>query len=703
MKTDNSLNFEKLNNNLAESYFNVLELLSKSTDDYLFYCDMSGSRIRFFGDINEKYALGGSDNDYDSFDALLKVVHPADREILKAEFNLILSGEKDVHDVEYRWITKAGESVWLSCRGKVVRADDGSAIAMVGRVSHEALRHLYNPLTGLFNQLRLIPDLKKYLAEKTYNTLMLVDIDDLSVINLSHGRKHGDNLLKLLASELEKISSASAVYHAERNYFAVCLNTSGDEETMSIYKKICSSLNDKCTVSAGIVPIDSLVFADESSLFDSAKVILRKAKLKGKNDIEFYSSEEIKKKISSVELIEEFTESINNDYRGFYLTFQPQLKAGNYDIFCAEALLRYTSKSGKLIYPDVFIPVLEQSGLINSVGLWVLKTALIQCREWRKFHKDMRISVNFSIVQLKDEYIVDKVLGVLEEVDMPGSALTIEITESIPALDMERLSDVIFHFKTAGIQIAIDDFGTGYSNLAYLKNLDVDEIKIDRMFVKDIQEDTYNFRLVSNTMDFAKSNSIRICCEGVETAKELAVLETRSPDLFQGYLFDKPCSAEEITQSYINSDSLKYQDRSKFLEELYKYKESYGSINFDPRDILRETDVGLWIIRVNKAEGYSELYVDDTMEKLMSIDKKYSPRECYDYWISKVSAEYTEYIHKNLEHMQSADKVVQLQYKWIHPELGEVLVRSSGRHVKDADGFVIIEGYHKIMENIEEA
>ena len=584
----------------VKNYVNVLEILSRSTDDFLFLLDIKRDENLFFGDVDRNYSLHSEGKITNTIAEMLEIVHPCDRDAVAQDLKEISEGRKNVHNMDYRWINRRGQVVWINCRGKVISDGNGNPYVMIGRVSESTLKHLYNPLTGLFNKNKMMSDLKAESSLMDHGYFMLVDIDDLTVINLSHGRKYGDDLLKNLANELESIPYVKKIYHLEQQYFGVFLDVASEQDVQCIYSQIQQAMLDKCLLSAGVVPMDNNVFFNENNLYDSAKIILKNAKSRGKNVLKIFSDEEIKHKVYSVELLEELQESVRNDYEGFYINYQPQLKAGNYDIYSIEALIRYKSKSGKNVFPDEFIPLLEQSRLIDQVGLWILENSLIQCRKWRKHIKDLRISVNFSTVQFRDKYVIDNVLGVLKKTDMPGDVLTIEITESIPLNEINHFSNIIRCFKAEGIQIAIDDFGTGYSNIGYLKQLDVDEIKIDRMFVKGIEEDTYNYKVISNILEFAKMNSIRVCCEGVENVRELAVLESLSPDIVQGYLFDKPCEPWYFEQGYIDSESERYRKRAEFTCGLYQYKEKMGIISFNPKDILRETNVGLWVIRISE-------------------------------------------------------------------------------------------------------
>ena len=168
--------------------------------------------------------------------------------------------------------------------------------------------------------------------------------------------------------------------------------------------------------------------------------------------------------------------------------------------------------------------------------------------------------------------MAEEVLDKLRRVDLPGEALTIEITETVELHNNEQFRNTIKALKSFHINFAIDDFGTGYSNLGYLKQLNIDEIKIDRVFVSGIEKDTYNHKLISNVLEFAKVNSIRTCCEGVENMEELIILELLFPDVIQGYLFDKPNKPEAIERTYICPETEEYASRIAFLGKIQEYR-----------------------------------------------------------------------------------------------------------------------------------
>ena len=682
-----------------ETTLKLIETINRSTDDYLFIWDINADTRWFFGDIDKYYDIRTNDSETNSTPELLKVIHPADSAAVLKSLNEIASGKKEIHNMDYRWINRKGETVWINCHGTVIKDDNGMPYLMIGRVSEENLRHLYNPLTSLWNKNKLREDLKSKL-EQSKGYLMLLDIDGLAAINLSHGRDYGDKLLKEIAALFENLENVGAAYHVDHKYFSLILDVNSEDAVREVYQKIKEEFQEKCTFTASAVPIDKSLFFDETQLMDSINLTLKKAKGISNNRIEFFSREDLSEKIASLALLEELTVSVDNDCEGFEIYYQPQVKAGTYNIYGIEALLRYTSKTRGRVFPDEFIPALEQSRLIKQVGMWVLKGALSQCKKWREFLPELHVSVNFSAMQFEDANLSEKVIMALKEADLPGEALTVEITESMEIHNSEQLISTIKDLKSYNINFAIDDFGTGYSNLGYLKQLNIDEIKIDRVFVSGVEKDTYNHKLISNVIEFAKGNAIRTCLEGVESTKELVTLELLLPDIIQGYLFDKPNTPDMIEKTYVDSSADEYKQRMEFVNKLYEFKEKMGIIHFDPKDILRENEVGLWKMRMNKEENHYELHIDEIMEKTLAFDVKHTPKECYDYWYSNIHPDYLEYVNKNIERMITGEKAVQIEFLWRHSNLGDVMVRFSGRRVNNSDGMIVLDGYHRIIADV---
>lgn len=441
----------------------------------------------------------------------------------------------------------------MNCRGTVQKDENGQPFAIIGRISDAVLRCKVDVVTGMFNSVKMTEDFKKMFSADSDGFLMFLGVDNLKNINIVSGREQGNSILRSVAGVLENVMDNShRIYRLDGDSFGVCIPSATKEEVQTIYEKIQKETSAYCTLSAGAVSFLDCSERDIGRLYQYAEEALDKAKKAGKNRLSFFSEEDYQRKIAIIELEKELERSVENGCNGFSLVYQSQIKSGSYQLFGAEVLLRYDSPGSGRVMPDQFIPLLERTGLICQVGNWVLEKALAQCSKWRKSMPDFHISVNMSYVQLKHEDIKAQVIEILKQSGLPGSALTLEVTESMQLQDFRYFNEIFSEWRNAGIEVSVDDFGTGYSSLGYLKNLEIDEIKIDRCFVRGIQNSSYNYRLLSSILALVSETQIQVCCEGVEEKEELQALERLKPNLLQGYLFSKPCKREEFEKLYFD-------------------------------------------------------------------------------------------------------------------------------------------------------
>ena len=531
-----------------EEYSRVFEILNESTEDFLFIHDVKKNQNRFFGNIDAHYAIREPGSLTNTLEEMYRVVHPADLPLLVEDLARVERGEQDQHNLNYRWINKDGKTVWISCRGKVIRSEAGEAEILIGRVSEETLRHLYNPLTAVGNKVKFREDSEVILKSQRCFA-MLIDIDGLAAINLHYGRAFGDSILKETAERLESYPRVKRVYHVDHNNFLAVVSARTESEVESVFSKLSDDMNDKCGYRCGALPISRRLFSSADDLMDAANMTLMRAK-DSDEDILFFSSDQTVERLEAFALLEELYQSAEGDFSDFSLVYQPIFKKDG-TLASLEALLRYNSPTRGRVMPGEFIPLLESSKLIRKVGAWVLRTALTDLKEWRKTLPELTVSVNFSSVQLEDSHIADQVMRILEDVGVPASALTVEFTESRSLVNNDRLKSTLHYLKTAGVKYSLDDFGTGYSNVAYLATLEIDEIKIDRSFVSGITPGSYNYELVSSVSRFAKTAGIKVVAEGIETEEELKLLRDLGIDLYQGFLLERPISVEDLTRKYL--------------------------------------------------------------------------------------------------------------------------------------------------------
>jgi len=245
--------------------------------------------------------------------------------------------------------------------------------------------------------------------------------------------------------------------------------------------------------------------------------------------------------------------SLENDLRyalerkQLFVHYQPIVEFQSERVINAEALLRWRHPTRGLVPPDEFIPLAEETGLIKSLGEWVLRTACAQAQAWRAMDLPVfGVSVNLSSGQLKREFARDTVATVLEETGLSPNLLTFEITESLIMEDAEEAITNLHAIREMGVGLSIDDFGTGYSSLSYLKRLPVDSVKIDRSFVHDVTVDPEDASLADAIIALAHNLGLKVIAEGVETKEQLDFLRSRGCDLYQGYYFAKPMTAKEF-------------------------------------------------------------------------------------------------------------------------------------------------------------
>lgn len=678
-----------------DKYCQLLQSLKDSTDDYLFLLNLEDGYIRFFGGSDTQFSVAEGQRLSSGVSDMLSFVHSKDHGLVKQALAAVLNRETETVNVNFRMHNNMR---WVNCRGTVINEETESHFVLIGRLSQNAVQHLYNPVTTLFNKAKLTQDLRGK-NTNPFAYLMLMDIDNLSEINLKHGSVYGDNILKILAETLEDRFSMWQIFHAEKDRFAVLLENGTNKEVEKVFEEIRTAMTGKCTVSAAVVPNDQSLFISAENIYDYAVQTLINAKRAGKGQLIFFSKQNILEKLAAVALYEELEESVKHGCDGFSLVYQPQIRDEDYAIVSAEALLRFNSRTKGHIYPDQFIPVLEQTGLIHDVGIWVLGQALEKCKQWRNTLPEFKISVNLSPKQLEKNKVAAQIKKLLTKYGLPGDALILEITESTQLDGNEDVYALLAKLKQAGVQIAIDDFGTGYSNLGNLKHIHASILKVDRVFIRSIKENGYNYHLIRNVIEFARSNDLKVCLEGVETGDELLVLSGLHPDTYQGYLFEKPIPANELESKYLLEDSQEYANRLQQIDQLLKEKRHAPVVKMETKTILQGVNIGLWIIRINTKSGSGELYTDSKMKELLGVDDNITPEACYDHWQKNIQPEYISAVTAMVEEMKNTDNVIQVEYSWNHPQRGEIVVRCTGRCVEHGNDVVTFEGFHRVISD----
>jgi len=286
-------------------------------------------------------------------------------------------------------------------------------------------------------------------------------------------------------------------------------------------------------------------------LSEYASHSLKYAKKLGRNRIVFFSRAILEQEMRSLELVELLRESIERQFEGFELVYQPQIAVDTRHVVGAEALARWTCTKYGPVSPGEFIPLLEQSGLIVPLGSWVLYHAVEQCRKWCELKPDFHMSINLSYRQLLEGDIVANIQETLEALHVQPGNVTLELTETYLIKEDAGTRDILEKMKKMGINLAMDDFGIGYSSLFSLKNIPVDIVKIDRGFVKGITSDLFNATFVRAITELCHDVGKKVCLEGVETKEEYDVVKNSGLELIQGFYFGYPINAEMFEKQWL--------------------------------------------------------------------------------------------------------------------------------------------------------
>jgi diguanylate cyclase (GGDEF)-like protein len=501
-------------------------------------------------------------------------IHPEDIERFS---NAIFASASALHvwNDQYRVQHPARGEIWLECHATPERLADGGTLwyGYVWEItdrkrSEDQIRQLalYDPLTGLANR-RLLRDRMEHalVFAKRSNingAVLMLDLDNFKALNDTEGHDVGDALLVEVARRIGKhVRASDTIARLGGDEFVVVLErlagsrTDAQQQALRVAHTIQQALNQPYELAHGAHPYQTSVsigvcFFDDSStsidhLLRQADIGMFEAKEAGRNRVCLFSEKRQSEINTRTSLLQELRSALQQSQ--FSLHYQPQFHA-NGDLKGAEALLRWNNPSRGRVSPAEFIPLAEETGLIHSIGEWVIDTA---CRdlcqiEQSQLRDDFSISVNISPRQFSDSGFQTKVEQAVSRHAVRPRLLRLELTEGILFHDVSDTIEALKHLREIGIGIELDDFGTGYSSLSYLKRLPLDALKLDGSLVRDFAGDARDLAILRAAIAMAKTLSLTVIAEGVETQEQRAFLAKEGCDLLQGFLLARPMPFLEL-------------------------------------------------------------------------------------------------------------------------------------------------------------
>ena len=538
--TDLIGNFTSINQAFMKTFgYTECELIGRSALDFINQEDVNRAKMHFI------QALKGKDQTY-------TIEIP------------IKSGETQIFQIKNIPITINGACVGTYGIGRNITTQ---------KKTEEKIIQLayYDQDTGLPNRMRFTEQLEEMIHrakhKKELLAVLVIDIDRFKIINDSLGHYAGDIVLKELAERIQSRLPAGAYlgrFSGDKFTMLLTENVSIDLTTRTareMQKLISMPLfyqNQEFSVTASIgissFPGDGL---DEQILLKNADIAMNRSKNQGGNKITYFSTGMNDQAMVRLELESYLRKALQKDE--FYLCYQPLMDLKSGEITCTEALIRWQHPHLGLVSPAQFIPLAEETGLIEEIGAWVLTTACVQTKAWQQNgFPNLGISVNVSAYQFQQHAFIGQVIEALETSQLEPRYLSLELTESAMLKDIVYSISVMKSLQELGVKVSIDDFGTGYSSLSYLRNLPIDTLKIDQSFINNLHDDPSDIAIVKAIITMGQGLSVKIVAEGVETYEQLNLLRDLDCHYAQGYYIQKPLDITSFEKGFRTTENVIY-------------------------------------------------------------------------------------------------------------------------------------------------
>ena len=548
-------------------------LAARAANDGLWDWDMVLGHVYY--STRWKTMLGLSDETVgDGPNEWLQRIHPEDRDAVDAELKAHLAGGSEIFQNEHRLRHRQGSYIWVLCRGVAVRDESATPTRIAGgmiditdrKMAEDQLLHgaFYDSLTDLPNRSLLLDRIGQCIARcRRHSTfsfaILFMDLDRFKTVNDSLGHITGDLLLKDFARRMEKVlRPVDTIARLGGDEFVILLEDVQEErDAIRVAQRVrdvlatpfaVNEMELNLTASIGIAA-GSGRYARPEDIIRDADTALYAAKSLGRNRFTVFDETMHAHAVRTLILENDLRRAIER--KQFVLYYQPIVSALRRKLCGFEALIRWNHPERGWIQPIEFIPLAEETGLIIPLGVWVLRTACQQLKQWQELQSGkspLTMNINISARQFTQPQFIFDIEGILSETGLDPSSVKLEITESLLMENSKTVVPIFDRIRSLGVQLVIDDFGTGYSSLAYLHTYPLEGIKIDRSFILGLERSEREVNIVRTMITLAKNLQLSVTAEGVENLKQLQMLQELSCDTIQGYFFSKPVPPAEAEQ-----------------------------------------------------------------------------------------------------------------------------------------------------------
>lgn len=486
-------------------------------------------------------------------------IHPEDREAYHRSIESIFSGSAGGHDMQYRAKDRHGNYVMCTCRGVVVHDNKGKPVYFAGTIRNHGLEGNIDVMTGLRNQKGFLEDIDDIIASQKPFLTAIFGVSKFTEINAMYGYDFGNTILQKVSRMcLNRVGNDGRVYRLDGPRFGYISRTQSVEQAHEANRDLRAMAREGFTIDGKHVSFETCEGGIYVDSYDVNSHIIhaclesayRESKRDRLGEAVIFSSIAGRRQDETLKLLSSVREAVYNKCRGFLLYYQPIMNAQKQTLRGAEALIRYQDETHGLVFPDAFIPFLENDAIFTELGDWILKTAMKDGLKFLKQVPDFIMNVNLSYVQLEKSDFTDTVKKLLRETGFPAENLCLEITERCRLLDMEDLANIINDLRAIGVKFALDDFGTGFSSTSVLNKLTFDTIKVDRVFVINIDADRKKQEVLGHLTGLARTFGADVCVEGIENEQTREAVICYPVTSLQGYMYSKPVPKEVFEKKF---------------------------------------------------------------------------------------------------------------------------------------------------------
>lgn len=547
--------------NVLDKLYDAFEIVAEGS--YVYLCDMKYDFSRWSEEAVQYFGLPGKYM-YHAGDIWEEHIHSGDQKSYHESIEVIFSGTDKGHDMQYRAKDRMGRYVVCTCHGTVLWDKDGNPDYFVGSIRNHGVVNSVDSLTGFQNQYGLFEHLNVLYSKKEKANIMMIGIGHFSTINEMWGYDFGNIVIHKLVQFLkEEFRNEGVIYRVDGVKFVLLTRTLSLEELAKQYeslkKEICEELeidgyHPNLLVYGSALEVKTFD-VNPQAMYSCLEYAYSLSKEQGNGEFHIFREQVDEKRNDLLTLVNSIRKSIENNCSGFLLYYQPIVDAGTHKLRGAEALLRWESPEYGMVPPGKFIPIIENDPAFVRLGEWILKRAMEDTKPFLRTCPEFQLNVNVSYVQLRQDSFVAMVKENLECTGYPAKNLCLEITERCKLIDINKLLGILSELRAIGVRFALDDFGTGYSSINILNQLKCDVVKIDKVFIDHITEETKNVKLIGVMNDLAEICDSQVCAEGVETKEQCEIIKNCGIDSIQGYYFSKPVPVWTFCTQFIESKS----------------------------------------------------------------------------------------------------------------------------------------------------